>query len=244
MALQPIAVGMLPRFARPLQQVNTKDQVSLSRAYDFTSEQLYEISILTQQQQNAFGTPRSIYVDNSGNPNVIEVFCERTQFTTTLPAFGLGFFPIDALETDLISFYSLGGATKDVTITIYNYAIAPGVWYATDPLAPGFDVQAVLPTAANIQNLNEALVQNVAEDVFPASASAGYKWARNMGNDVVWWRVGGTAAASYADSFPMNPGEGFNGSDFLLPFRTAERISFLTADAAGTQIMAMDWLVD
>lgn len=233
---------MLPRFARPLPQFTTPEQQSVSLRGDFAAEQLYNVNLLTQQQQRAFGVPRAVYCNNGYNPNVIEISCERTGFVTLFPAFGVGFIPIDALETDVISFYSLGGATQVVDIVIYNYAIPPSVWYATDPLAPGFDVQAVLPEAASIQVLNNSLAAGVAETIFPASASAGYKWARNLSNEVVYWRVGAAATGNFATDCMMNPGEGFNGMDFQLPYRTASLISFFCASAADIQ--AMDWLVN
>lgn len=237
-----IRVGALPRFARPLEDVSVKVQQKVSYVADFAAEDTIEISLLTQQQQRAFGTPRCIYMNNAYNPNAVEVLCDRTQFSTVFPAFGVGFIPLDALDTDTIILYSAGGASDVTKVAIYNYEIAPGVWFATDPLSPGFDVQAVLPEAASIQVLNNQILAGVAENVFPASASAGYKWARNLSNEVVYWRVGAAATGNFVTDMVMNPGEGFNGQDCQLGFRTAAAISFFCA--ANADIQAMDWLVN
>lgn len=233
---EPVLVGSLTRFGRPALQATQADNISLKFSADFATEQTYVINLTTQQQNKLFGIPRMVFIDNGDNPNNVTINCRRTQFTCDIPAYANGFFPIDAIESDSIEFYSEGGAVSPVSITVYNYTLPAAVWYTTDPLTPGFDVQAVTPTATSITNRNTTLGAGVAANVFPSVASPRNTWFVNMTDTVMFYNVGSTATGSTSADKQLQPGQRID-----MPYRTALRISFYSA--AGGLCQAEEWTV-
>jgi len=80
-----------------------------------------------------FGIPRTIFVDNGSNPNNATVSVSITQQYFVVPAYSAGYYTITAQDKSTITVESDGGATDLVTLSIYNYDIAPSVWYSRTP---------------------------------------------------------------------------------------------------------------
>lgn len=81
-------------------------------------------------QKDIFGGPiRSMFMDNSSNPNETTVYVQGTDQFFTVPAYAQGVFPVDANMNSIMEFETLGGADDTVTITVYNYERSPSVWY-------------------------------------------------------------------------------------------------------------------
>lgn len=234
---EPVRIGRLPLFTRPPATVNNPDKQSVPFNADFQSEQTYIINLAQQQGQRLYGLPQSVKIDNGNNPNNITIMCEGTKFSLVVPAYANAILPLDAQENDTLTFYSLGGTPADaplVSISIYNYPQAAAVWYTTDPLAPGFQVEVIEPTATSIVNRNTLLVAGVAANVFPAVASPRNLVFRNMTNEEAWYRINGVATASFANSFQIDPGQ-----EIALNFRTPWALSMLSPN--GGQIQAYEW---
>ena len=77
------------------------------------------------------------------------------------------------------------------------------------------------------------------EVVFPAVASPSYKVFRNLTNEVIFWQINADATSVAANNYQINPGEGFNGQDLQLMFRTALRISMLSVN--GGLVEGLEW---
>lgn len=210
---------------------------------DFTGEATYLYDATIVQSQNVFGIAKSIYIDNGNNPNSLTLTIGQTNISLTAPAYSIGYYSISAPENARFQFYSIGGVAAGqsaVGIEIYNYQVAPCVWYTVDPLSPGFQVEALYPTANTYNERNTVLAAGVAADVFPAVASARAVAFRNIGDaasadDQAFFRLNATADAVFANSFilPVSP------NWLVLPYRTAQRISMYSV--GGTNIEAYEW---
>jgi hypothetical protein len=231
----PVKIGVAALFGKPVVQANIPEQ-ALPVNLDFSGEQTYQVNLGVQQGQNVVGTIKTVYLENGNNPNNVTVRSTRTGFRTIVPAYANAYLPIVSIEGDTLEFYSLGGTSDKVAAMLYNYFIHPFVWYTTDPLAPGFQVEVVDPTATSITNRDNTLVSGVAEDVFPAVASPRNCWFTNMGDSVVNWIVNGTATGVEADMKQINPGQ-----TIVLPYRTPWRISFFQDSGAPIFIQAEEW---
>jgi hypothetical protein len=106
------------------------DRVSVGGSGNFSTPNSVVFEFGTVNQQQKFGTPRTVYVDNGTGPNPILVHVSITEQTFTVPPFAQGYFPITATEVSRITFSGDGGNTDPVNIQIYNYLIPPQVWYA------------------------------------------------------------------------------------------------------------------
>lgn len=233
----PVNVASLPRKVNPAVNYNNYDPASVSYAADFTTEQTFVINLTLQQQQQVFGVPRTLFIDNGDNPNGVTVSVQGTQFTFDVPAYANGHFPLNAQLNDTISFYSLGGSTSLVNITIFNWVLPATVWYTVDPLTPGFDVQAVTPTATAITNRNTTLAAAVAANVFPSVSNARNTRFTNLTEEMLYYHVNATATGSFAaGDMVLQPGQ-----ELIMPYRTALRISFYSV--SGGNVQAEEWLV-
>jgi hypothetical protein len=202
---------------------------------DFEGEQLYELNLSVQQAFNVAGTIQTVYVENGSNPNNVAVRSLRTGFRTVVPAYANAYLPIVSIEGDTLTFYSLGGVTsgEPVKAVLYNYSIQPFVWYTTDPLAPGFQVEVIEPTATSYTPKDKVLVAGVAFDVFGAAASPRYCVFANYTNEAAYYVINGTATGALTDQ-QIQPGE-----RVTLPFRTPWKISFYSVN--GGLIEAYEW---
>lgn len=97
---------------------------------DFSAPSNIIFDMAAINQQGVFGGPiRSMFMDNSSNPNEVQVYVEGTDSFFTVPAFAQGIFNIDANVNSVVRFETEGGADDQVTITVYNYEKSPAVWY-------------------------------------------------------------------------------------------------------------------
>jgi hypothetical protein len=110
----------------------------------------FELATINQTQQ--FGTPRSIYVDNGSGPNPIVVHASITNQEFTVPPYAQGYFTLTAMEQSIITLTGSGGNSDTVVVTLYNYDVAPQVWYApgnNNPLAANA-VQGAITEGADV----------------------------------------------------------------------------------------------
>lgn len=81
-------------------------------------------------QKDVFGGPvRALFMDNSSNPNEVTVYVQGTDQFFTVPAYAQGVFQISANMNTIITFETEGGASDQITITLYNWEVSPSVWY-------------------------------------------------------------------------------------------------------------------
>jgi hypothetical protein len=172
-----------------------------------------------------FRYPKTMFVDNSTNPNQIFTVIDQTPLAFPIAPFTVQQLPIWAEENAQVILYSLGGATSLTTVVFYNTDEQAFVNSAFSPLVPGFNVQAQPPTAKVITNRNFTLVAATAHDIFPAVATARMIRFRNIGQDQAWYQVGVTATGVFA-----NGDKQIDPSDLWtqLPYATAARISFFS----------------
>lgn len=105
-------------------------QVSISTNADFSAANAIAFEFATVNQQQVFGTPRSIFVDNGSGPNPLTVSVTITQQNFTIPPYAQGYFALNAQPESAITISGDGGNTSTITITVFNYEKQPSVWYA------------------------------------------------------------------------------------------------------------------
>lgn len=168
--------------------------------------------------------PRSVFIDNSVNPNQLFVDVSQTSQNFPVAPFTVGMFPIFAQDMSTVTIYSLGGASDLVTVEFYNTEEAPWSNSAFSPLVPGFNVQTQPPAAKTVTNENTQVNAAAAVNVIPAGAVASRMiMFRNVGNDVVYWNDIAVANGTFANGdSELQPGPQW----FVMPYGTAHAISF------------------
>lgn len=97
---------------------------------DFSAANEYVIDISFQQIGLTFANPRTLFVDNTTNPSVIDVTISGTNQKFPVPAYTAGYFAISAQVGSKIDLQSAGGATGPVHVSVYNYPIPSVTWNA------------------------------------------------------------------------------------------------------------------
>jgi len=211
-------------------------------ALDFTGPQTYVLDATLLQAAKTFGIPRSIYVNNSQNPNLCLITIQGTGSIEQVPAFSIGLLPITALANSKIFIQSTGGAPAGSTVEVelYNYERPPYVYGGLGPFQPGSQVEALAQNAASFIPRNTTLGAAVAANVFPTVAATRQVMFKNVGDgagggDVAYWNVGNTASGVFASGDQLLQ----VGDGLLMPFRTLQRISFYSPN--GTRIQGVEW---
>ena len=126
---EPITITDLTQAGRLLTPDPNQPRVFVTYNGEFSSAADVTLDFTIVNQQGVFGVPRAIFVDNGSNPSEVEVSVTNTDQYFTVPPFAQGVFKIDAQLQSKINFVTDGGATDKVTITLYNWEVAPSVWY-------------------------------------------------------------------------------------------------------------------
>lgn len=111
--------------------------VAINRTLDFSSAAEYALDFGAVNQAQVFGAPRTIYVENTTNPNPVNITISITGQFLVIPAYSSGYYAINATIQASILFQSDGGASSAVNIGVYNYVIQPSTWTSqtNNPLA-------------------------------------------------------------------------------------------------------------
>ena len=133
---EPINATKLLQVGRVQVQDPTLGQSMRFGEFDFSSDLSYVIHLPSVSNANTFGVPQSIFVDNSDNDNIINVLVEGTNYSFPVPAGAIGYFNIDAQSSSNILLTSEGNTPVPVTVVLYNFKIAPCVWYRFGPVNP------------------------------------------------------------------------------------------------------------
>lgn len=96
---------------------------------NFASATDLEFDFGQYNTSKVFGTLMSLFVDNGSNPEEVEVYVSGTDQFFTIPANAMGYFNIDANNRSRVRLVTTGGATDKVTVSFYNTAMPPMVWY-------------------------------------------------------------------------------------------------------------------
>lgn len=99
---------------------------------DFTpiGDTQYILDLTTQVQGDKFNQAKTLFFDNSSNPDYISVVVTNTQQAFTIPPRSNGFYPLAAQpNSQIILHCASGGATQIGRGQLYNYHIEPQVWY-------------------------------------------------------------------------------------------------------------------
>lgn len=131
-----VNVTSLNQVGRTTSRDPSLPRIYLSDNADFGAPSIREYDFTIANQTLQFGIVRSIGIDNSSNPNPIEVAVSSTDQFFIIPAGSGGYYKIDAVEGSKIQLTSDGGATDKVTVTFYNYDVEPAIWYAFGPINP------------------------------------------------------------------------------------------------------------
>lgn len=121
-------------------------RISLNYNADFSAAASIELDFTLINQQMQFGTVRAVFVDNGSSNSEIAVSVSGTDQFFTIPAYAQGNFVINAAQQSRLKFDTDGGATDTVTITVYNYDVAPCVWYSYGTL----NFNTVLPSQGSM----------------------------------------------------------------------------------------------
>lgn len=191
---------------------------------DFTGANNTTIIDLTVHQASfKFTNPRTLFFDNSGNPSPVLVTIGQTTQEFPIPPNAAGYFPLAAQNNSRISLTSIGGASQVGQGQLYNYNVAPQVWYEAGipviiqpssgtlatTVADGADVTQGAKTDAAVTNPATvasvvALLKGILTELIPNGT--GNVTPRALTTSVV--AVGGTAVVAIAG--PLNSGFIYN----------------------------------
>jgi len=127
---EPINVTDLTQVGRSQVPDRNPEPVSYNYNADFTAANAIVFNFATINQQRLFGVPKTVFIDNGTNPNPVMVAVTITNQGFSVPAYAQGRFSLDATQNSEITFTTDGGATDKTKIVLYNYEIAPVVWYS------------------------------------------------------------------------------------------------------------------
>lgn len=125
----PITVTDLTQAGRLQAPDPNQPRVFVTYNADFSSPSDVTLDFTIINQQQVFGVPRAMFIDNGSNESEVEVSVSGTDQYFTVPPYAQGVFKIDAQLQSRLNFVTVGGATDKVTITIYNWEVSPSVWY-------------------------------------------------------------------------------------------------------------------
>lgn len=134
MATNPVTVSNLfPRSgASPIEKA-----ISAIIDYSAAGDISYLIDPTQVQNQNLFGVPRSIYIDNSKGTEAVQGYCLVTQMTFDIPPFSQGIIPISSVQNGKIMLTSGSSNTNQTFVEIYNYEQRAVLWSVVGPFIPG-----------------------------------------------------------------------------------------------------------
>ncbi len=142
--------------------VKVKNGNIIPLTIDFTGISNEEIIDLTIPQQGGlFGTLTTVFVDNSSNPNQVEVVISGTGQTFFTPAYSCGFYNIAATGSSIVTMSSSGGASMINNIQLFDYYLAPNVWL-TEPAGSGLPITAPDGSIVTLGSKNDAAITNPA----------------------------------------------------------------------------------
>lgn len=177
---------------------------------DFSSAADIELDFTTLNQQQQFGVPRSLFIDNGSNPEEVEISVSQTDQFFTVPPFAQGVFKLDAAINSRIRFVTAGGATDQVTITVYNHIVPPSVWYRFGTFNNDKPIMAegTMATGANVAaaDANNPVYiggLNYSTGLFrPVSVND----SGQIGIDNLNVTIGGVYGSETLGAAPVNPG--------------------------------------
>jgi hypothetical protein len=132
-----------------------QDRVGVAARLDFRSSNTFVVDFTVTNQAQVIGTVRTMFMDNTTNPNEVIVSVGGTNQSFTIPANAEGYFPLTATEISRITMTSLGGATSIQSAVFYNYDMPAVVWYKYG-LNPTDGIQRVQGTQPVGTNMNTA----------------------------------------------------------------------------------------
>lgn len=204
----------------------TSGRVTIPITLDFTTS--FADSFVADFGQltagGVFDYPRTVWVDNSRNPNQLLVTVSQVGQNFPIPPYSVAQVPLYAQPGSTVTFSSLGIATGLVYAVFYNTRELAFSYSGFAPIIPGFQVESLYPSLTNLTIRSAALVGGVAQDIFPAVAATRMVFFQNIGGDEAFFRIGATAVGTFPQDIPIQPqGEVL---PIALPFRTNQRISF------------------
>lgn len=211
----------------------TTGRVSIAASLDFraTFSDNYSFDFGLLSQSGVFDHPRTIWVDNSQNPNQLFVSVSQTSQNFPVPPYSVVQVPLYAQDGSLVTITSAGIATGLVGVVFYNTRESNFAYSGFAPLSPGFQVEALYPNLTLLTNRNTALGAGVAADVFPAVSQARMCFLWNVGGDLAWMNFGITATGAFPADYPLQPNA--FGVTPPLAFRTNKRISVICPNACN-----------
>ena len=126
----PVTISDLNQSGRVDAPSPTQARTSVSKSLDFTTAANVQIDFSLTNQQQVFGIPRTLYIDNGTNPNPVYVTVSITNQQLTIAPLQVGYFPLNATDKSTINFVTDGGATALTPISVLNYEQPASNWYS------------------------------------------------------------------------------------------------------------------
>lgn len=221
----PITVTDLTQVGRTNAYDPSQPRVYVTYPADFNAaaDVTLDFTLLNQTQQ--FGTVRGLFIDNGTNPAEVVVSVSLTGQTFSVPAYAEGYFKIDGAINSNVRFVTNGGATQKVTITLYNYDVAPNVWYKFGPTSIPNPLPVSMADGADVAEGSKA------DAAYTGSGSASVI-ALLKG---LWASFFGVASGATDSGNPVKIGGRHNSA---LPTFTNGQRGDLQIDANGRQLVA------
>ena len=151
------------------QVIQPKVQSSISLSLDFTGANAdYLIDLTQQYNAGLFDCVRSLYMDNSTNPNPIIFKISGTQQTQIIAPYSTGQYNVNANAGSKFEFSSVGGATAKNNAQLQNY-VSPAFVNVVNPAGSGNAVTIADGADATLGSKADAAIVNPA---LPGTAMA------------------------------------------------------------------------
>lgn len=214
-------------------------RVTIAAQCDFTTSfaNAFSFDFGFLRQSGVFDHPRTLWVDNSKNPNQLVVSVSQTSQNFPVPPYSVVQVPVYAQDGSVIEVSSLGLATGVVGLIFYNTRESNYAYSGFSPLVPGFQVESLPPNVTTFTNRNVSLLAGVAADVFPAVAATRMLFIANIGADLAFFNVGQTAVGTFPQDYLLQPNAA-GVAPPIMAFRTNKRLSVFCVNACD--IMAFE----
>lgn len=166
---------------------------SIPLAVDFTSGSTQQLDLTLAIQTNKIEFLRTIYVDNSSNPNVLNITMALTGQVISIPAFSQAYLPLILSQNAILTFFTATSIAPVIPVQLINISMPAIVWGATNftfviaggtrgtdfsGTKPAIDANLLLTippndnrSSANIQNQSADQLQVVLDDALGGAST-------------------------------------------------------------------------
>lgn len=198
---------------------------ALPIAFDLTSVSFTEVDLLLENTQGVIGYVQSIYVDNSNNPEILNVLFYGTMQRLTVPAFAQGIWPVFSADQVKFKISTIPNDGATGNIILLNVPMPLTQWGPITVNTPSINVNTV-PYTAVLSDSGSTVAPSVAAEFIGANAN-------RKGLLITALETNVQAVRILSNAFPLVvllPGQTWQSSEFV-PREALSSVSATGMDA-------------